>query len=63
MKFKYDITKSRINKEKHGIDFVEVQSLWKDENALIVPANTTDDETRYALISDLTKNASLLFLQ
>ncbi len=53
MKFEYDNNKSRINKEKHGIDFVEAQNLWKDENALIVPANTTDEESRYALISRL----------
>jgi len=51
MQFEYDNNKSRINKEKHGIDFIEAQSLWEDENALIVPANTSDDETRYALIS------------
>ncbi|RKY52702.1 MAG: BrnT family toxin, partial [Candidatus Neomarinimicrobiota bacterium] len=31
MKFEYDIDKSRINKEKHGIDFIEAQSLWEDE--------------------------------
>ena len=55
MKFEYDSNKSRINKEKHGIDFVEAQNLWKDENALIVPANTTDDELRYALISFFNK--------
>ena len=55
MKFEYDINKSRINKEKHGIDFVEAQNLWKDENVLIVPANTTDDELRYALISFFSK--------
>ena len=53
MKFEYDNNKSRINKEKHGIDFVEAQNLWKDENALIVSANTTDEESRYALISRL----------
>jgi len=55
MQFEYDINKSRINKEKHGIDFVEAQNLWKDENSLIVPANTTDDELRYALISFFNK--------
>ena len=30
MKFEYDNNKSRINKEKHGIDFIEAQSLWKE---------------------------------
>ncbi len=51
MKFEYDENKSQINKEKHGIDFVDAQNLWQDENALIVPANIIDDEVRYALIS------------
>ena len=51
MKFEYDDKKSKINKEKHGIDFVEAQNLWQNENALIVPANIIDDEVRYALIS------------
>ncbi len=53
MKFEYDDNKSQINKEKHGIDFVDSQNLWQDENALIVPANIIDDEVRYALISIL----------
>ncbi len=51
MKFEYDDNKSKINKEKHGIDFVEAQHLWQNENALIVPANIVDEEIRYALIS------------
>ena len=55
MDFEYDSNKSRINKEKHGIDFIEAQNLWKDDNALIVPANTADDEVRYALISKFTQ--------
>lgn len=51
MKFEYDENKSQINKEKHGIDFVVAQNLWRDENALIIPANIVDEEIRYALIS------------
>ena len=53
MKFEYDENKSCINKEKHNIDFVEVQKLWQDENALIVPAQIVDKEVRYALISKI----------
>ena len=53
MKFEYDEGKSKINKEKHGIDFIEAQNLWQDENALVVPANIVDGEVRYALISVL----------
>ena len=51
MKFEYDDTKSKINKEKHGIDFVEAQNLWQNADALIVPARIIEDEVRYALIS------------
>jgi uncharacterized DUF497 family protein len=29
--FEFDERKSRINKLKHGIDFVEAQALWLDE--------------------------------
>ena len=29
--FEFDERKSRINKLKHGIDFVEAQALWRDE--------------------------------
>ena len=54
MEFEYDETKSIKNKLKHGIDFIEAQRLWDDdENALIVPANIIDNEVRYALISKL----------
>ena len=51
MKFEYDENKSKINKEKHRIDFVEAQNLWQNENALVVPANIVAEEIRYALIS------------
>ena len=62
MKFEYDEQKSQINKQKHGIDFVEAQKLWQDEEALIVPANIVDGETRYALISKiLTKCFVVIF--
>ena len=29
--FEFDERKSRLNKLKHGIDFVEAQALWLDE--------------------------------
>jgi uncharacterized DUF497 family protein len=29
VEFEFDPQKSEINKAKHGIDFVEVQALWK----------------------------------
>lgn len=44
MKFEFDPRKSRTNKKKHGIDFVEAQELWDDIDLLVIPARTTDEE-------------------
>jgi uncharacterized DUF497 family protein len=43
MKFEYDEAKSQINKAKHGIDFVQAQALWLDENLISVPASTENE--------------------
>ncbi len=48
--FEFDETKSRSNKEKHGIDFVEAQVLWLDPDRLQIPART-DDEERFLLVA------------
>lgn len=34
--FEFDEAKSQSNDIKHGIDFVEAQALWQDENMLEV---------------------------
>ena len=47
--FEFDETKSRANERKHGIDFVEAQTLWHDPDILEIPAKT-DDEPRYLVI-------------
>lgn len=55
MVFEFDEDKSHANRQKHGIDFVEAQRLWSDED-LIVAAARSDDELRYlavGLIDDL----------
>lgn len=49
MKFEYDLEKSRSNKEKHGIDFDEIQDLWNDHERLEIPAKSVD-ESRYLTI-------------
>jgi len=46
--FEFDIAKSESNCSKHGLDFVEAQSLWNDPMPLEIPAKT-DDEPRYLL--------------
>ena len=47
--FEFDERKSRRNLEKHGVDFVEAQLLWRDPDLLEIPARTTD-EPRFLLI-------------
>ena len=49
MEFEFDEQKSKANKAKHGIDFVEAQTLWEDMDLLEIPART-EDEPRTIMI-------------
>ena len=49
MNFEFDPKKSKTNKTKHGIDFIEGQELWNDVDYLEIPAKTTD-EPRFLVI-------------
>jgi len=49
MEFEYDDTKSRANKGKHGIDFVDAQLLWLDDVLIEIPVRTTD-EPRFLVV-------------
>ena len=40
MDFEFDPSKSAVNLEKHGIDFVGAQALWSDPDRLEVPARS-----------------------
>ncbi|MDA1289513.1 MAG: BrnT family toxin, partial [Proteobacteria bacterium] len=44
--FEFDERKSKANRTKHGIDFIDAQLLWFDPNLLEVPAKT-EDEPRF----------------
>ena len=52
MEFEFDENKSKINQEKHGIDFVEAQQLWIDSNKIELSAKT-EDEPRFMLIGKI----------
>jgi uncharacterized DUF497 family protein len=52
MEYEFDEQKSKANKAKHGIDFVEAQTLWEDIDLLEVPART-DDEPRTIVIGKI----------
>ena len=48
--FEYDLKKSQVNLDKHGIDFEEAKSLWNDPYLVEIPANTSD-EPRFVIIA------------
>jgi uncharacterized protein len=50
--FEFDQSKSKSNRDKHGIDFLEAQALWNDANLLEIPAKTVD-ETRFVVIGKI----------
>ena len=52
MQFEYDPNKSRLNSEKHGLNFDEAQALWNDENRLEIPARV-EDEPRFLVIGKI----------
>ncbi|MCK4514468.1 MAG: BrnT family toxin [Spirochaetaceae bacterium] len=52
MEFEFDPKKSMSNKHKHGIDFVEGQTLWDDPERLELPARTVGEQ-RYMLIGKI----------
>ena len=52
MEYEYDESKSKANKAKHGIDFVEAQALWEDIDLLEIPART-EDEPRTIIIGKI----------
>ncbi|MCX6053607.1 MAG: BrnT family toxin [Chloroflexi bacterium] len=52
MTFEFNSFKSQRNREKHGIDFEEAQSLWDDEDRLEIPAKTLD-ELRFLVVGKI----------
>ncbi len=52
MEFDYDENKSKSNKYKHGIDFIEAQRLWLDPDRVEIPTRYLD-EPRYLLIAKI----------
>ena len=49
LEFEFDPDKSWSNETKHGIDFIDAQTLWLDEQRIEIPARTLD-EPRFVVI-------------
>ena len=52
MEYEFDEQKSKSGKAKHGIDFMETQTLWEDIDLLEIPAKT-EDEPRIIVIGKI----------
>jgi uncharacterized DUF497 family protein len=52
MEFESDSRKSKENKKRHGMGFVEAQKLWDDPDRIEVPARTVD-EPRFIVIGKI----------
>ena len=52
MAFEFDEQKSRSNKSKHGIDFIEAQDLWLDDQRAEIHVRVTD-EPRFLVIGKI----------
>ncbi len=50
--FLHDVAKSQANRNKHGIDFVRAQMIWRDPNRLAFPARS-DVEPRWVVIGKI----------
>ena len=50
--FEFDAAKSESNRAKHGINFIDAQSLWSDPMLLEIPSKT-DDEPRFLAVGQI----------
>jgi uncharacterized DUF497 family protein len=50
--FEFDAAKSESNRAKHGINFIDAQSLWSDPMLLEIPAKT-EDEPRFLAVGQI----------
>ena len=49
--FEWDKSKNQANKRKHGVSFDEAESIFSDENALLIhDPDHSDDEDRFILL-------------
>lgn len=60
IRFEWDENKARINQGKHGISFEEAQTVFYDEEALVIDDPEHSEEEDRFIILGLSKKANLL---
>ncbi len=61
MRFEFAPQKSAANKAKHGIDFIEAQAIWLDQDRLQIPARSLD-EPRHQVIGQVGQKTWSAFI-
>ena len=60
IKFEWDENKNTINKRKHGISFEEAQTVFRDEEALVIDDPDHSQEEERFIILGFREKANLL---
>jgi uncharacterized DUF497 family protein len=60
IKFEWDENKNRINQKKHGISFLEAQTVFYDNEALVIDDPEHSEEEERFIILGLSNRANLL---
>lgn len=60
IKFEWDESKNRINQNKHGISFAEAQTVFYDNEALVIDDPEHSEEEERFIILGLSSKANLL---
>ena len=60
IKFEWDEIKNQINQRKHGISFTEAQTVFYDDEALVIDDPEHSEEEERFIILGLSNKANLL---
>nr|CRY96875.1 hypothetical protein [uncultured prokaryote] len=60
IKFEWDENKNRTNQKKHGISFTEAQTVFYDNEALVIDDTEHSEEEERFIILGLSSKANLL---
>ena len=60
IKFEWDENKNRTNQKKHGISFIEAQTVFYDDEALVIDDPEHSKEEERFIILGLSNKANLL---
>ena len=60
IRFEWDENKPRMNQSKHGVSFEEAQTVFYDEQALVIDDPEHSEEEDRFIILGLSKKANLL---